>query len=334
MMSIAGKKILFFSPAFFGYEEQIANKMEELGAIVDRYDERSVTSSFERACLKISPRIFERKSCNYYKKIISENRRKKYNYILIINCDMTPKNMLKKMKMNFPNAKMCLYLWDSIENIPGIMKKLQFFDSIHSFDYDNCIRYPMLKFRPLFYADPFCQEPIKNKDYKYDISFCGTIHSDRFAVIRQMQDIARCFSLKGYWYCYLQSKFIYYFYKMVKKEFSAASQHNFIFVKKSSEQIAQIAADSRAILDIQHPKQNGLTMRTIEIIGMNKKLITTNAAIKNYDFYNANNILVVNRKQVQMDLTFFEKPYIPLNNEVYEKYSLKNWILELLDQEK
>ena len=39
---IAGKKILFFSPAFFGYEEKIKKKKKKFGASVDAFDVRSV----------------------------------------------------------------------------------------------------------------------------------------------------------------------------------------------------------------------------------------------------------------------------------------------------
>lgn len=56
------KKILFFSPAFFGYENKIKEKMEEMGAKVDLYDERSVSKSYEKAVLKINPNIFIRKT--------------------------------------------------------------------------------------------------------------------------------------------------------------------------------------------------------------------------------------------------------------------------------
>lgn len=147
---ISGKKILFFSPAFFKYEDMIANKMREMGAEVDMYDVRSVTSAKDRALLKITPKLFEKQSQSYYEGIIEENQGKKYDYILIVKCDMTPTNILEKFRTDFPHAKLCLYLWDSVENIPGVVEKFKYFDSLHSFDMNDCERYPQLKFRPLF----------------------------------------------------------------------------------------------------------------------------------------------------------------------------------------
>ena len=73
-----------------------------------------------------------------------------------------------------------------------------------------------------------------------------------------------------------------------------------------------------------------MTMRTIEILGLKRKLITTNKDIVNYDFYNSNNILVIDRDNPKFDISFIEKPYIELKEEIYKKYSLENWILEIL----
>ena len=327
--SISGKKILFFAPAFFNYEKMMADKMREMGAEVDMYDVRSVTSARDRALLKISPQIFNKKSMHYYEEIINESKGKDYDYILIVKCDMTPESILERFKTEFPNAKLCLYLYDSVKNIPGITKKFKYFDTLHSFDLNDCEMYQELKFRPLFFGDQFRKEEHEG-DYKYDISFCGTIHSDRYAVIKQVQKIAEEKGLKSYWFLYLQSKFIYKFYKATKKEFKGVEESTFSFDKMSAAEIAKVVDESRIILDVQHPKQTGLTMRTIEMIGMNKKLITTNESIRTYDFFYADNVAIVDRNDVRIPEGFIKTPYHPLPEDVYEKYSLNSWVLEVL----
>ena len=101
-------------------------------------------------------------------------------------------------------------------------------------------------------------------------------------------------------------------------------------IKKNSEEIADVIDKSKIVLDIQHPKQIGLTMRTIEMLGMNKKLITTNSTIKNYDFYNPNNICVIDRNDIKIDMNFLDTPYQAIKKDVYESYSLENWIKSVL----
>ena len=117
---------------------------------------------------------------------------------------------------------------------------------------------------------------------------------------------------------------------MTKKEFRGTEESTFRFDKMSAVDIANIVDNTKIVLDIQHPKQTGLTMRTIEMIGMNKKLITTNESIKKYDFYNPGNVMVIDRDKVVIPYDFLDSAYIPLPKDIYEKYSLKSWILEVL----
>lgn len=303
--------------------------MRAMGAEVDMYDERSVTSAFDRSLLKFSSKFFEKKSMKYYDKILNQNRGKDYDYIFIVKCDMTPIPILKRMQKEYPKAKLCLYLWDSIENIPGILKKIPYFDSVHSFDPEDCKQYRQVSFRPLFFADEFRQNG-EDVPLIYDLSFVGTIHSDRYAVIRQIRKKAEKHQLKTFWFCYLQSKYLYYIYKALKKEFRGTKLEDFDIDKMDSASVAAVVKQSKIVLDIQHPKQTGLTMRTIEMLGMNKKLITTNKSITDYDFYNPNNIRVIDRKNVKIDSGFLKSAYQPLDPEIYEKYSLEKWLLEVL----
>lgn len=330
LSNIEGKKILFFAPAFFNYEHVIMEKMREMGAIVNLYDERSVTSAWARALLKVFPRLFRHRTEKYYREIIQLNREIEYDYILIIKCDMATVSVLQELKETYPKAKLCLYLYDSIKNIPGVTQKFHMFDTIHSFDLNDCETHKELVFRPLFFADQFRRE-VDNGNKTYDISFLGTIHSDRYAVIQRVQELAKQQGLNCYWFMYLQSKFIFYFYRLIKKEFRNVPKETFNYDKMAAAEIAKIVNDSRIILDIQHPKQTGLTMRTIEMIGMNKKMITTNENVAKYDFYRKENIAIISRNNIHISKEFLGTVYNPLPDAIYEKYSLKSWILEVLD---
>lgn len=328
--SIKGKRILFLAPSFFGYENKIKDKMEQMGALVDFYDERSVTKAFDRALLKIAPGIFNKKTSRYYDGILETCKKNEYNYIFVIKCDMLTEKILEKFQVIFPNSVFCLYLYDSVKNIKGVNKKFKYFHRILSFDRQDTFKYTEMKFRPLFYIDDFKKKLRTDNKYKYDISFCGTIHSDRYAIIKEVSNVCNKMKLNFYKFCYLQSKFMYYFYKITKREFQYAKRRDFSFVKTSSQEISNVVDESRVVLDIQHPKQTGLTMRTIEMVGMNKKLITTNAEIKEYDFYDPNNILVIDRKNINISEEFLLTKYVSLDADVYDKYSITTWIEDIL----
>lgn len=94
----------------------------------------------------------------------------------------------------------------------------------------------------------------------------------------------------------------------------------------SKSEIRDVFLNSKAVIDIQHPEQTGLTMRSIEMLGLNKKLITTNVDIRNYDFFNGNNIVVINRSNPSVPDDFIDANYIKPNGNVVSKYSIQSWL--------
>lgn len=321
------EQILFLSPSFFSYGSKIAEAFKNKGYEVISYDERCVVSPFSKAILKLFPFLFNLKSKRYYTNIINENKNKHFDYVFVIKCDMITKKVLYMLKNVFSEAKFCLYLYDSKKNIKGINYKIGLFDFASSFDFDDCESDKRLHFRPLFYTSDFIGKSATNK---YDLSFCGTIHSDRYYVLKKIMKEAAERKLKTYIFAYLQSNFIYYFYKLTAKGFRHAKKTDFSFEKKSIDEISLIEQQSNVILDIQHPKQTGLTIRTIEMIGARKKIITTNENIKKYDFYNPKNILVINRENPIINWNFFNEEYQDIPKNIYEKYDLSHWIVEVL----
>lgn len=327
--TLIGKRILFISPKFFGYENKIKAKMESMGAKVTYYDERSIQSAQSKALLKISSKTFYFRTKNYYENIIKENKNVNFDYVFIVKAEMITKEILEALRKTFKTAKFCLYLWDSVSNIKGIERKFKYFDKVLTFDRKDADSNQIMKFRPLFFVDEFINEEEKNI-FKYDLSFIGTIHSDRYKVIKDVMAICKYQGWNTHFFCYLQSKFMYKFYKLLKSEFKESTIEDFAFNQMETKKISDIVNLSKVVLDINHPKQTGLTMRTIEMIGMGKKLITTNENILEYDFYNPDNILVIDRNSVEIPSEFIEKKYKPIDKKIFDSYSLESWIKVIL----
>ena len=135
--------------------------------------------------------------------------------------------------------------------------------------------------------------------------------------------------MNSYWFLYLQNWKLFIWNKLNNSSFRKAHLNDFNYKSLSKNEIFDIIKKSRIILDIQHPKQTGLTMRTIEMIGAKKKLITTNTSIKGYDFYYQNNILVIDRNNPIIPIDFFHSDYTPINDKLYYKYSLDGWLEDI-----
>lgn len=326
---LQGKKILFFAPAFFNYEKVIRDKMAEMGATVYLYDERSVKGAFLRALNKIVPTWFDKYSYNYFHRIIEKHKDADFDFVVIIKSDMVPEKTLGEFRALFKNAMIILYLYDSIKEVPGIKKKFRYFDRMLTFDRADALRNNNLLFRPLFYSDDYIATGRKN-DFMFDLAFTGTIHSDRFRIIKKLIKEADANNMRGYWFLYMQAHFMFYWYWLTKWEFKWKDKKLFTTKKKTGKEIAAIVNNTKVIIDIEAPTQNGLTMRTIEMLGLKKKLITTNRDIINYELYNPNNICVIDRYNPSIPKDFIRTEYEDLPSEIYNKYSLNTWLLDVL----
>jgi spore maturation protein CgeB len=98
----------------------------------------------------------------------------------------------------------------------------------------------------------------------------------------------------------------------------------------SAETISQHYNECVAVLDIEHPNQSGLTMRTFEVIASGKKLITTNKKIVEHDFFDPARICVIDRNNPDVPDIFLKESIPVLSEEFIAHYSLRGWILDIM----
>ncbi len=327
-MNIRNKNILFFSPSFFGYEKAIKRKLEEYGAYVDFYDDRPMNGFWTKAFIRVNKRILFYQINKYYNTILSHLELHKYDYVFVLNAEAMPVKFLRKIKGDNSNAVFVLYMWDSFLNRKNTCDYLEFFDYIFSFDKNDCIRHPKIHFRPLFYMTEYA-DIVGHHNYKYDFCFIGTAHSDRFALIKKLQKMITQLGQTSYWFLYLQSKKLFFWNKLTNSNFREAKIKDFNYTSLTKDEILNKIAESRIVIDIHHPNQLGLTMRVLEMLGAQKKIITTNASVKEYDFYLPDNICVIDRLHPQLDKSFMICEYVPLSQQIYHKYSIDGWLEEI-----
>lgn len=101
----------------------------------------------------------------------------------------------------------------------------------------------------------------------------------------------------------------------------------------SYEEVIKLVTESRAILNITLPNQQGATLRDYESIFNEVKLITTNKNIKSFDFYDPNNIFVLKEDNLNDLPRFIHEAYRTLDSTIVNKYSLDMAIVEMLNSE-
>lgn len=227
-------------------------------------------------------------------------------------------------------------MWDGLhkQNTKGIERKWAYYDKVYTFDRIDYERNKeKLSFLPLYYYEDYLPTNASSPDgrrFDNDLSFIGTGHGDRIRIVKNVASQCEKNGLRCFSYFFMPHCLIYFYNKLVNKDFRCVTIGDVRFQMMPLERLYKIYEGSRCVIDVENAGQHGLTMRSIEILGLRRKLITTNPDIVNYDFYHPDNVLVVDRKNPVVDMGFFDKPYQVLDEEIYKKYSLCNWILEVL----
>lgn len=321
------KRILFLSVKLFSYEKIITDKIRSLGAIVDYYDERPANSIFAKGIIRVNRDFYKTKIESYYSNILNEITHKTYDFFFLIKGEVVPEFFIQRIKFLNPGIILLYYTFDSFKNNPNAVKILKYFDRKYTFDCKDAEDYN-IKLRPLFFSDDYAYSETNSKS-DIDLLFIGTAHSDRYIISETVADWCKKNNLKNYAFYYSPSRLVLIFFKLFDSSFKKFKYSKISFESLNHKQITELYNKSRMVLDINHPNQNGLTMRVFEVLGSGKKLVTTNSDIKKYPFYNSDNVYIIDRNNIEMDKTFFDKPFKRIDSVLYDKMSICGWLEEL-----
>lgn len=325
MGSLSGKSILFIAPQFFGYDDVIEAELLSRGANVSRLIDRPFHNSLLKVASKIFP-AFMRFVLHWYYLCRIEQLSRKFDFVLIVNGQTVSKKTIRMLKSENPDAVFILYMWDSLKNRKINKEVLNLYHYKFSFDRVSVENYGF-RFRPLFYAlNDDCYPP--NSSSKICASFVGTAHSDRYQIIKKIAP--QFHDTDCYWYMYLQAKWVFWWCKLINRGFSSASINEFQFTPLAKSQVSNVFDRSEVIVDIEHPSQTGLTIRTFDVLRSGKKLVTTNPDVVNYDFYKFGNIHLVDRSDPIIPQDFIDKKFNPYPSDILYKYSIVGWVDEIL----
>ncbi|SNR49479.1 hypothetical protein [Flavobacterium sp. ov086] len=322
------KRVLFIGIGFYDYEDAIVKEFKKQNYEVDYFSETPPNTLLYRfySRLKKQEKIEAIKA--KHSSWIVENSNKNYDLIFIIKGECFAKSAIQLLKNLNSNAKFVLYLWDSVRRIKDIEDKLHLFDKVYSFDRLDCTNNDKFTFNPLFFRNEYLNQ---KDDYvqNNDIYHLGWYHSDRLILIKKIAEYCGKNNLK-FQFILFTGYFSYFIQSILGGQLK--NNKRFLIFKpiSAATNFANIL-NSKVVLDIAHPFQTGLTMRTIELVGAQRKIITTNQDIKAYDFYNPNNIFIIDRNDPVLEKSFFQSEYIPVPSEIRSSYSIEHWLKRMIE---
>ncbi|WP_439243134.1 hypothetical protein [Lonepinella sp. BR2474] len=246
---------------------------------------------------------------------------KQFDYALFFLAQTYSLELIQYVKQHVKPGGMINYQWDGLNRYPDIFERLPFFDRLFVFDPAdlNHNSYSPLPTTSFYFDDDLVPLPIL-----YDFYFLGAHLEERKNIICQFAEFAKQHNLK------LNFQLAHKRIRNIRQDYPDNIQLIRVSDQKTFAENLILSRQSRVLVDFVSNAHKGLSLRIFEALGHDKKLITTNTDIKEYDFYHPNNIFVLENNFDQL-LDFLAKPYIPVPTEIKQKYSFGNWIRYVLN---
>lgn len=313
---LRGQKVLFIGPVFYNYHKEIISELQHVGASVDFYAEKPMYKFFIMNYLFV---FFRKHFANKYLSTILKNIESCYDYIFIIRGEIITEEFLNELKHRHPESKFIMYQWDSIRN-NLYDNLLKYFDKTFTFDMIDAKKLN-IQYLPLFYISKYNNIKLK-QNRKYDLVFYGSYHGDRLEIIKAVSNECNKLNLNKKFYLYIPKTIL--IKKILTLQIKLSDLQYLSTNPVCDDYIIDLYSNTKAVLDIENINQNGMTIRTFEVLGSGLKLVTTNKNILNDKIYDSQDIYFLDRSAINLGLFFFKQ--IPLKNQKYINYSLKNWI--------
>lgn len=191
---------------------------------------------------------------------------------------------------------------------------------IWSFDLDDCKKYGLKYNHNFFFYNPVL-ETKTNPNYASDVFFVGK-DKRRLQVLMKLETEIRQEGLKPFFYVKGERRDVF------GKKIKYTSQEK-AFVQKSNltyESVLEYNKVTKCILEIMQPGQTGVTLRTVEAMFFNKKLITDNLAIMQYDFYSPKNIYILNHESRKLSDFIQDNEFSGWDPKFIKSYSFEHWL--------
>lgn len=221
-------------------------------------------------------------------------------------------SILNYIKSVNPNIRIIFWYWNPV--FRGISP-----DDVSNelcekwaFDENDCKNFNM-KHNTQFYLDNI---KLPQNKTKYDVVFVG-LDKGRRAFVGDIENKMVSNDLEVYFYIVDDdaSKRGY------KGSFTAMPYHEYL----------NLISQSKAILDFVQEGQSGLTLRSLESIFFQRKLITNDVLIKTCDFYNPGNIFIIGTDKMECLKQFLKTPFEPVSADILTNYDINSWIKRFVE---
>ena len=248
-----------------------------------------------------------------YKIILGDwvSRIPEVDVIILFDSGYVPK-IKKYIRKKNRNCKIILFLWNHVN--PSRLEFIKDFnDKSNTWTF---VKEDSIKYGINLNSTLYCKDVILPKSQQlYDVVFVGREKGKAGNIV----DIAKKMETFG-----LKVKL--HLIRSAGNEYTEEIENMLTDKFLDYQKYLEIVSKTDMLLDIAEPNNYGLSMRVIEALYFNKKLITNNEKIKYEPFYNENNIYIIKNNRLDGFEEFMKKDYVHTNEEYKSYFSIENWI--------
>ncbi len=309
------KKVLIIAPEYMGYMEKVADHLRTKPEI-EVTDIHIPIYKYPNPLTKIANFFLKRMGKDvkftyrekYIKDVIGNQT---FDMTLVVRPDHLSGTTLKQLKSQTLHFKS--YFFDGVHRFPKMLKTVPYFDEIFSFEPSDCEEFGFESITNFIYDEqPF---PAAETSFKYSVFNITSHDRQRFPLLLKIAAVLQQQNLN---------------YKIIVKTKKTIAEQDLVTIIRESmslEEIKVLLQQSVCMLDLGViSKHRGLTFRVFEAMGSHKKIITNNPDIAHYDFYDPQNILIINQESVEIPKSFLTSVYHPIPAGIYQKYTLDTWV--------
>lgn len=343
--------ILLITPQFYGVEKKIKLILEGSGFNVVyienkilKLDDHSKNSKL-RFLRRVYFFLFFPRT-KYLRKELKKHGNIKFDILFCINAFIICPYLFRRLKRKNPDLYSVLYLWDSF-SMYDWEKEINYFNRVLTFDPEDSKEYN-LEYKPNFYLSinkprEICED--------YDLFFTGKFNLFRSSLVDKIIQQANNSSIKYFlklWAAYKifpHNHLLYIIFKNININSSWVKQYllNYEAVEEilkkeyimanslSYEEMQKKLLYSSVILDLPFQEQTGYTHRLIEALAYGKKVITTNSNITKENFFNQEQIHIIDIQNPEIDFSWVKRKSIFTIDDYFSDLELSTWLKSIIN---
>lgn len=316
-----GKKALLYCPIFYGYEKHIVRALKKKGFSVKLITPR--ISRLKDFILSFYPEEKRKKIYqNYLDRQIQKYGEDLDLFFVIKGNYLTPSHLNYLKSLN-PKMKTLMYQWDSMAN-HDYSDLIDWFDGIATFDKNDSVQ-RNLSYIPLFYTNDIIKSEVQED---IDFLMVGVFHPERYKYFLRLKELASKNNLNFKYYIFCPPSY-YLKEQVLRKKLHIQSIYDIRLTSLSRENLINLYQRSKVFVDVCRSGQSGMSMRTVEAYGMNKKLLTDNLKNISEDKYMSDMDMISCDSSEREIIDFLQKPTKGYLNS--GKLSIDSWCESLLD---